>query len=59
MYLMDYTDEELEFLRDVLAFGIIEMTKECMTAENIGKGLCKDCPHKRVCDAVKEIFDMG
>jgi hypothetical protein len=67
---MDYTDEELEFLGDVLAHVIIEMaykrTNEenigkgvCKNEENIRKGVCKNCPHKRVCDTVIEIFDKG
>lgn len=58
MDIRNYNKEELEFLSEVLAHGIIETTMDCLNAENVGKKLCKNCPRKRVCDDVKKVFDM-
>ena len=52
----DYNVEELEFLSNVLAFGVIDTTMDCLNYKTIGLGLCESCPHKRICNDIRKIM---
>ena len=53
---VDYNVEELTFLSDVLAFGVIDKTMDCLNYKTIGLGLCENCPKRRVCNDIRKIM---